>query len=273
MALIIPILSIIIYVKTMPAFESNLQKLSAVGGNTRNKEKLSNKLAHIVCRTKEERTFYRFATNMIRNEREFKLRVYPGLGFSIAFPLIMLFNSASGSSFAQIVNSKAYFNMYFAAFFLPTIMQFLGNSGNYKGAWIYEVMPIKSYEPIFKGAIKSLIINLITPVLMVIGLMFCFIFKFKIIDAVIIVYLNIVLATFIIFKVYKKDLPFSRAFEITERRNGFGKVLLSTAAIGILAGLHYFSLRITYGNYIFLMLQVISIYLSFKFLFDVEPDE
>lgn len=273
MALIIPIVSIIIYIKIMPAFERNLQKLSGVGGNTKDKGKISNNVANIVCRTKEERTFYRFTRNMIRNEREFKLRVYPGLGFSIAFPLIMLFNSSKGSSLAEIVNSKAYFNIYFAAFFLPSIMQFLGNSGNYKGAWIYKVMPIKSYQPVFKGAVKSVFINLITPVLVVISIIFLFIFKFKIIDQVIIVYLNLILGTFFVFKIYKKDLPFSRAFETTEKRNGFGKILLSSAAIGILVALHYFSIKIRFGLYIYLLLQIIVIGISLKYLFDVQPDD
>lgn len=273
MALIIPIISILIYIKTMPAFESNLQKLSAVGGNSKNKERISNRLAHIICRTKEERTFYRFTTNMIRNEREFKLRVYPSLGFSIAFPLIMLFNSLRGSGLEEVIDTKAYFNMYFAAFLLPTIMQFLGSSGNYKGAWIYKVMPIRNYEPVFKGAVKSLIVNLISPLVLIIALIFSFIFKFKIIAGVIIVYLNIILGTFIVFKLFKKDLPFSRPFVTTEKRNGFGMVLLSTASIGLLVGLHYFSLKIPYGQYIYMGLQLSMIFLALKLFFKVQPDK
>ncbi|NLY45700.1 MAG: hypothetical protein GX053_06885 [Tissierella sp.] len=272
MAVIVPIASIMVYIKTMPIFESNLQKLSGVGGKAKNNEKLSNKVGNIICRTKEERTFYRFTTNMIRNEREFKLRVYPSLGFSIAFPLIMLFNSARGSTLAQVINTKAYFNIYFAAFFLPGVLQFIGNSGNYKGAWIYEVMPIKNYEPIFKGAIKSVFINLFAPIILVVSIIFLIIFKFTIIDQLIVVYFNLILGTFIVFKLFKKDLPFSRAFETIEKRNGFLEILLSTAGIGLLILLHYFSMRIKYGLYIYLVLQLILIGISLKYLFKVQPE-
>lgn len=272
LALLVPILSILIYIKAMPAFESNLQKLSSVGGRTKDKSKISHRIVNIVCRSSEERTFYRFTNNMIRNEREFKLRVYPSLGFSIVFPFIMLFNSVRGSSLAQIADSKAYFNIYFAAFFLPSLMQFIGNSGNYKGAWIYKVMPIKDYEPVFRGAIKSVFINLFTPVVLLISFIFLMIFKFKIIDQLIIVYLNLILATFIVFILFKKDLPFSRAFETTERRNGFLKLLLSVAAIGILVLIHYFSHRIGFGSYIYLFIQIIVIFVSSKYIFNVEPD-
>ena len=272
LALLVPILSILIYIKAMPAFESNLQKLSSVGGRTKDKSKISHRIVNIVCRSSEERTFYRFTNNMIRNEREFKLRVYPSLGFSIVFPFIMLFNSVRGSSLAQIADSKAYFNIYFAAFFLPSLMQFIGNSGNYKGAWIYKVMPIKDYEPVFRGAIKSVFINLFTPVVLLISFIFLMIFKFKIIDQLIIVYLNLILATFIVFILFKKDLPFSRAFETTERRNGFLKILLSVAAIGILVLIHYFSHRIGFGSYIYLFIQIIVIFVSSKYIFNVEPD-
>lgn len=272
LALLVPILSILIYIKAMPAFESNLQKLSSVGGRTKDKSKISHRIVNIVCRSSEERTFYRFTNNMIRNEREFKLRVYPSLGFSIVFPFIMLFNSVRGSSLAQIADSKAYFNIYFAAFFLPSLMQFIGNSGNYKGAWIYKVMPIKDYEPVFRGAIKSVFINLFTPVVLLISFIFLMIFKFKIIDQLIIVYLNLILATFIVFILFKKDLPFSRAFETTERRNGFFKLLLSVVAIGILVLIHYFSHRIGFGSYIYLFIQIIVIFVSSKYIFNVEPD-
>ncbi|MDR7869731.1 MAG: hypothetical protein RIN55_02645 [Tissierellaceae bacterium] len=273
LALIIPIIAIIIYVKTTPAFERNLQKLSSVGGKTKDKEKISNKIANIVCRTKDERTFYRFTNNMIKNEREFKLRVYPSLGFSIVFPFIMLFNSARGSSLAQVINSKAYFNTYFVAFFLPSLMQFIGNSGNYKGAWIYKVAPIKKYEPVFKGAVKSVFINLFTPVILIVSIIFLIVFKFKILNHLIIVYLNLILGTFIVFKLFKKDLPFSRAFETTERRNGFGKTLLSIMGMGILILIHYFSMRIRFGQYIYLLIQIIIIYVSSRFIFNVQPDD
>ena len=209
---------------------------------------------------------------MIRNEREFKLRVYPSLGFSIAFPLIMLFNSARGSTLAQVIKTKAYFNIYFAAFFLPGVLQFIGNSGNYKGAWIYKVMPIKNYEPIFKGAIKSVFINLFAPIIFLVSIIFLIIFKFTIIDQLMVVYFNLILGTFIVFKLFKKDLPFSRAFETIEKRNGFLEILLSTAAIGLLILLHYFSMRIKYGLYIYLVLQLILIGISLKYLFKVQPE-
>ncbi|HZJ99671.1 MAG TPA: hypothetical protein VFC79_06680, partial [Tissierellaceae bacterium] len=88
----------------------------------------------------------------------------------------------------------------------------------------------------------------------------------------IIVYLNLILGTFIVFILFKKDLPFSRAFETTERRNGFLKLLLSVAAIGILVLIHYFSHRIGFGSYIYLFIQIIVIFVSSKYIFNVEPD-
>lgn len=273
MALIIPIVSIIIYIKTTPVFERNLQKLSDVGGKTKNRGRLSNKIGSLICRSNEERTFYRFTANMIRNERDFKLRTYPSLGFGIAFPFIMLFNASRGSYLAEMANSKMYFSIYFAVLFIPGIMQFIGYSSNYKGAWIYKVMPIKNYEPVFKGAIKAIFINLFTPVIMVVAIVFLIIFQFKIIDHLIIVYLNLLLGTIIVFKLFKKDLPFSRAFQTTEKRNGLSKTLLSLAAIGLLVALHFFSTMITFGPYIYLILQLIGISLSLKYLFDVQPDD
>ena len=267
MAFIIPIISIIIYIKLMPAFERNLQKLSSAGKGKKSRDRLNNFMAKIVCRTKEERNFYRFSTNMIKNERTFKLKVYPNLGMGFIFPILMLFSFSYGNSISEIVNSKVYFSIYFVFFIIPAILQFLSYSGNYKGAWIYKALPIDYPESIYRGAVKSVFINLFTSEFILVSIIFLIIFKFKIIGDIFIVYLNMMLSICILFMIQVKDLPFSKAFEVSQGRGGFISLILTLLCILFLVAAHYFIGKLNYGKYIYMGIVIIANIIAWKYSF------
>jgi hypothetical protein len=79
--IIVPIISIIIYIKLIPSFERNLQKLN--NNNIKGKKeskKFTRILSNLVCFDKEG-IFFRFAYDMFKSERDFKLKAYPSLVF------------------------------------------------------------------------------------------------------------------------------------------------------------------------------------------------
>lgn len=257
LALVIPLISIIIYIKLIPSFESNLQKLNSAGEKKKNKGKFVNLVSKLVCRSTEERTFYRFATNMMKNERTFKLKVYPQLGFAFIFPFLMMLSFTYGSDRSNIFNSTSYFSIYFIGIMVPTLLSFLKFSGNYKGAWIYRTIPIKETKHIYKGTIKAAFINLITPVFILTSIVFIFIYKWGIINNIIITYLSFMLYTRIAFIFVEKDLPFSRAFEVSEGGGSIFYTIASFLVIGALAGAHFFISKSSYGLYIYLPILII----------------
>ena len=54
---LIPILSIVIYIKLIPTFERNLLKLNSTEGQTKDRNKVTIFMSKILCRNKEERIF------------------------------------------------------------------------------------------------------------------------------------------------------------------------------------------------------------------------
>ena len=106
LALIIPVVSITIYLKLMPAFERNLQKLVEDTGKSKRKSGLNSFLARLVCFNKEERVFFQFAALMMKKEREFKLKVYPSLGFAFIALFIFLLNGLRDGSFSDLGDGK-----------------------------------------------------------------------------------------------------------------------------------------------------------------------
>lgn len=269
LALIIPLISILIYAKLMPAFEKNLQKL----GNNSSKGSRDHKgfnrmLSNILCRNKQERTFFIFTLDILKNEREFKLKVYPSLGFALVFPFIFLFNSIKGESFASIASSKLYLNIYFCAMLLPTVVMMMKYSGKYKAAWVYRALPIKEIASIFKGTIKAYIVRLFIPIYLLDCIVFMAIFGVRILPDLIIVFLNIILFTIICFRFMKKALPFSVAYGSDNQ--GEGTIMIPLMIIlGVLAFVHYECTKVNYAIYIYMAALLFLVIILWKKSFNI----
>ncbi|WP_411682931.1 hypothetical protein [Clostridium thailandense] len=272
LALVVPIISIFIYIKLIPSFERNLQKLN----NNAAKVEKGNKVIYdiiskIICVSKEERTFFRFASNMMRNEREFKLKVYPSLGFSLIFPFIFMFNMLKDEGLVKLASSKVYLYIYFCALMLPTVIMMMKYSGRYKGAWIYKTMPIKNIASIFKGTLKAFIVNLLLPVYIVECLIFIYIFGMRILPDLIVVFLNMMLFTVICFRVMKKSLPFSEGFGVSGQGEGLIIIPLMLL-IGALAGVHYFCTKFNCGVYIYMIVAFVMVIAAWKKAFNISVE-
>lgn len=266
LALLVPILAIVIYMKTIPIFEANLQKLSSAGGIKKSKNKVTNFIGKLVTRDAEERNFYIFSTNMIKNEREFKLKVYPNLGFGLIFPFLILLPFITDGSFNEIRTSSAYLSIYFTGFLILGIVRFLAYSGNYKGSFIYRVMPIKDMASVYKGALKAVFVNLFTPLFIFEGLVFLLVFGLRILPDLLLAYINMTIAAAVGFKLINKDLPFSKGFEMI-KGGKLKESFLAFIIIGALALIHFLALKIPFGVYINIAIASAGAILIWKNIF------
>ncbi|MEA4825025.1 MAG: hypothetical protein VB130_00085 [Clostridium sp.] len=269
LAVLVPILSIVIYVKLIPTFERNLQKLN----NNSEKSQKENKrffhgISNVVCSSKEERVFFKFASDMVKNERDFKLKVYPSLGFALIFPFIFIFNELRDRGLDSIGASKMYLNIYFCALLLPTVVMMMKYSGKYKGAWIYKTAPVKNITSIFKGTLKAFIIRLLFPIYIIESIIFTALFGFRIFPDLIVVFLNILFFIVICFKFLKKALPFSESYEAAQQSEGLVIIPLMIL-LGALAGIHYLATLFVYGIYLYMVIMVIANIIIWRKAFNI----
>ena len=275
MAVVIPVVSMIIYFKLIPTFERNLQKLNNNASfNKKTKKSLIKVIGNLICFNKVEKTFYNFACNIMKNERDFKLKIYPSLGFAIIFPFLFLFNTISrGSSLEEWITylgtTKYYFNIYFCALTASTVIMMIKYSEKYKGAWIYKIAPIKEISWIFKGTIKACLAKLIIPIFLVDSIIFICIFGTKIFPHLIIVFLNIILYVVVCFKAMNKALPFSKSFQLTQDGEGLVSVLLMVF-LGILVGVHYGITNLGFNIYIYMGILCIGVIILWKNSFNIK---
>lgn len=269
LAVLVPAASIIIYIKLIPTFERSLQKLNNNSGKSKKGNiKIFDRLLKIICSSREERIFFRFASNIMRNEREFKLKVYPSLGFAIIFPFIFIFNQLKVLGWNGIVSSRLYLNIYFCALLMPTIVMMMKHSGGYKGAWVYKAIPIKSVADIFRGTLKAFISRLLFPVYIVECIIFMCIFGVRIFPDLIVVFLNILLFTVICFRTLKKSLPFSENFGVSSQSQGLSVIPLMLL-LGVLAAVHYVCTSVNYAVYAYIIVLIIADVFAWRKAFNI----
>jgi ABC-2 type transport system permease protein len=257
-AVLFPILALIVYVKSLPTFEKNLQKLSSHGGKKKKAYfRFRDGLIKVLSKSNEERAFYRFAHYMMKNEREFKLKVYPALGFAIIMPFIFIFNGLMDGSREELLTSSMYLSIYSSFIVIPTVVMMLSYSGKYKGSWVYKVAPVSSRASIYKGTLKAFLMKLFLPLYALISIVFIILFGYRVISEIVIVFISACIFTVICLSLMRGALPFSESFEGVQQSDSW-KVLPFYLIVGVFLGLHYLALQVPFGipSYLVILLVV-----------------
>ena len=268
LAVLAPILAIAIYIRLMSTFERNLSKLQSDTNRTKKRNRiLQGVWARFLCKTKEERAFYKFASLMLKEERELKLKIFPLLGFAIIFPFIFLFNTLSTGSFEEMKSGNSFMVIYFSLIMIPSVVQMLEYSGNYKGQWIFYAAPIKNKSIVYSATLKASIMNYFMPILFMLGVIFLWIFSFRIFLDLVVVLLATIVLTLVSYGIFNKGkFPFISSHEHTQT-NSFIKVFGSMFIVGIMAAIHAFVLFIPYGLPVYAVILFISIFIGWKLMF------
>ncbi len=269
MTVIIPLVSLIIYIRLMPLFEKNLQKLGNNNGNrVKRKRKSEGLLVKLLCHNKEEKIFYSFSMKMMKNERSFKLKVYPTIGFSLIFPFLFLFQSLQGSGIKELTQGKTYLFIYFCGIMLPTLLMMTRYSESYKASWIYKALPIGNLKSVYQGTIKAFIIRIFLPVYAIEAAVFGVLYGTRIIPDLFAVLLNLLIFSILCFLLLDKKLPFSIAFNTTQQTNsGMGIALIFLLVVQV--GLHFIATLFAYGVFIYLCISVIILIILWETAFAV----
>ena len=249
MGIIAPLLIGIMYFKRVaPFFERRLQKLN-VTYSKKNKamekrEKLHRKIAGIFCWNPIEKSIFRFTQNLLSNERNLKLKLYPNLAFAAFMPILFLIRSFSHLKtfeeiFREISEGKYYLITYLTIGLLATSIPMLSTSESYRAAWIYKTLPIADPAVIYKGSLKAFIVKLMLPIYILINTGFLFVYGLTIVSDIILMFFIMIFAVILIFHLLIKRLPFSQDFEYV-KHNSILTTFIAGGFCGISAYAHYF---------------------------------
>ena len=274
LGIIVPILSILIYIKLTPAFERNLDKLEQVSYNekdSKSKKSFVSKLANKICKNNEEKSFFEFIYTNLSRDREFKTRVYPTLASGIIMPLVLLFVTYDRSiSIMEYLKSLSttnnFLNIYLAVILLQNCILLLKYSKEYEASFIYDVLPISKKKNIYSAEFKVIIIKLFVPVFIIIGVPYLILFKAKFIVHLLIAFVSTIFISMGTFRVNDKSLPFSEDYAVTANTSNFLNIIKSIGFVGGAVLLHY--LIILKTPYIFSVAYLILLILIMKIIWN-----
>ena len=274
LGIIVPILSILIYIKLTPAFERNLDKLEQVSYNekdSKSKKSFASKLANKICKNNEEKSFFEFIYTNLSRDREFKTRVYPTLASGIIMPLVLLFVTYDRSiSIMEYLKSLSttnnFLNIYLAVILLQNCILLLKYSKEYEASFIYDVLPISKKKNIYSAEFKVIIIKLFVPIFIIIGIPYLILFKAKFIVHLLIAFVSTIFISMGTFRVNDKSLPFSEDYAVTENTSNFLNIIKSIGFVGAAVLLHY--LIILKAPYIFSVAYLILLILIMKIIWN-----
>ena len=274
LGIIVPILSIFIYIKLTPAFERNLEKLEQVSYNekdSKTKKSFVSKLGDKICKNNEEKSFFEFIYTNLSRDREFKTRVYPTLASGIIMPLILLFVTYDRSmSIMEYLKSLSttnnFLNIYLAVILLQNCILLLKYSKEYEASFIYDVLPISKKKNIYSAEFKVIIIKLFVPVFIIIGIPYLILFKAKFIVHLLIAFVSTIFISMGTFRANDKSLPFSEDYAVTANTSNFLNIIKSIGFVGAAVLLHY--LIILKAPYIFSVAYLILLILIMKIIWN-----
>lgn len=274
LGIIVPILSILIYIKLTPAFERNLDKLEQVSYNekdSKSKKSFVSKLANKICKNNEEKSFFEFIYTNLSRDREFKTRVYPTLASGIIMPLVLFFVTYDRSiSIMEYLKSLSttnnFLNIYLAVILLQNCILLLKYSKEYEASFIYDVLPISKKKNIYSAEFKVIIIKLFVPVFIIIGIPYLILFKAKFIVHLLIAFVSTIFISMGTFRVNDKSLPFSEDYAVTANTSNFLNIIKSIGFVGVAVLLHY--LIILKTPYIFSVAYLILLILIMKIIWN-----
>ena len=274
LGIIVPILSILIYIKLTPAFERNLDKLEQVSYNekdSKSKKSFVSKLGNKICKNNEEKSFFEFIYINLSRDREFKTRVYPTLASGIIMPLVLFFVTYDRSiSIMEYLKSLSttnnFLNIYLAVILLQNCILLLKYSKEYEASFIYDVLPISKKKNIYSAEFKVIIIKLFVPVFIIIGIPYLILFKAKFIVHLLIAFVSTIFISMGTFRVNDKSLPFSEDYAVTANTSNFLNIIKSIGFVGVAVLLHY--LIILKAPYIFSVAYLILLILIMKIIWN-----
>lgn len=184
LSIVMPLSSILLVVKYFaPSFQRKLslistgagQEVSPDGRISRRKDTpgFLRRLSQFMTSPGVERGAFLFTWKMISRYRDFKLKVYPQIGYIAVLLVLIFYKHIKAFIFSDqqlIVDYRIPMltMMYMTGFIFLAAVQYLPYSDSFKASWIFFVSPLEKPGSVISGAIKAGILKFCLPLMVVV---------------------------------------------------------------------------------------------------------
>lgn len=189
-----------------------------------------------------ERAAFAFTWRVTSRDRKFKLKTYPQLGFGLAYVVAMSFQRYSiGSSGLFYL-----FALYFAGLYVMVAQYQLSVSDTYRASWVYGSAPIEEPGNVLSGALKALIVKLLTPFYILLSGYILYQYGTDKFGDVLLAFSNSLVMLISAALLSTRYMPFSVAQDAI-KQNNTARGLLVSLVLGFVGFSHYGLTRVPYG--------------------------
>jgi len=226
LSIIIPLLSIWLVVRVFaPSFN---RKLGMITGGTSEqsapvkrlegsrKISLLERLAGLLTKPGAEYAGFIFAGRMMGRSRDFKMKVYPAIGYIVVFGFMMFFQSHSFSAAlpgSSKLTTPLLMIIYISSMLISSAMLQLPYTDKFKASWLFFVTPISKPGLIISGAVKCVMTLFFVPLALALIVLGLVLQGPSILPNILLGCLNVLVIGSIIAYIMVKQLPFSTAQE------------------------------------------------------------
>lgn len=276
LGLILPFISIYLVVKYLaPFFNNKLALLSSGSSATPDAKAVTTRkhrldypaiLSKLFTSGGSEKMGFLFCWKMTSRSRDFKLKVYPSIGYLAVYVVIMFMNTKSmdlqelreESMKSRILVISA---LYFTSFILTMAITQVVYSEKYKASWIYYITPVARPGAIILGGAKAAIMKFYIPLVFFITLAGLILIGPKVLPNIILGLFNELLIATILVYVGNKQFPFSMHQNTNVKAGSLLRSLFVLAISGVIALGHFFIYNIMPVVIIGAILSVIATWL------------
>lgn len=189
-----------------------------------------------------ERMSFLLTYKISSRSREFKMKVYPSMGYLVVY-LVMIFFTNKKISLSDLhygtTSSKILFIslIYFSSFILIMACGQIQYSEKFKAAWIYFTTPIKEPGLLISGAIRAMIVKFYFPLITIVSILSVVFMGPAIIPNLVLACANQLFITAMVGYISIRELPFSHAQD--QVKINFIRGIFTFLIPATIAGLHY----------------------------------
>ena len=282
LAIIVPIVSMYIVVKYLAPYFN--QKLSMISGSEgvsaikrspikKNRKPLDETLAGMVTNHRMEKAGFLFTWKMMARSRDYKMAVYPGIGYIFVFIIVILITGNKDTKGLEYImtdkvklTSQLIMGINVSSFILLAAITLMAFSEKYKAAWVYYSTPIVEPGQIISGSLKAVIFQIqifFTLVFLIISIV---LIGFSIIPNIILGIINQILMAYITLALAKKNFPFSKHLLNAKKSASFIKSMYMLLFYGLIGVIHFYIFKNIYFIAISIVISLTLIYFLSKYI-------
>nr|WP_294903286.1 hypothetical protein [uncultured Lacibacter sp.] len=258
-AFLLPVIAIWVVVKIFaPSFTQKLAQINAgsgesakPAGSTREEKKsFVERLASILTAKGAERAGFLFTWKMMSRNRDFKIKVYPSIGYLFVYFFIFFFRGSNRSldSFTdpERMQTMLLGIIYFSTLLLTTALQHIVISEKWKAAWIWYLAPLKAPGKILSGSITAALIMFFLPLALLISIVAVSLWGIAVLPNLFMGMSAQLFICTILSKIMVRKLPFSSPPVGANSGGNFLRTILFLFIAGSAGVLHYFLFNYNY---------------------------